>query len=140
MTQGGRLFLRDLGRLLAWDHRSRCASNMTTTGTATPLFTDLVGLTELQDWLGDGPFEWRPRTQFRLLPQAVTQSGRQKVKNRGNGIPVGCWPPRVRAARAHADRPERYCVLSSGLSRSQFTPHHTPNYTGAVCAAAAKAS
>ncbi|MGH9010386.1 MAG: ATP-binding protein [Acidimicrobiia bacterium] len=55
-------------------------------GTATVLFTDLVGSTDLRGRLGEEAAEELRRTHDRLLAQAVEARGGQVVKGLGDGI------------------------------------------------------
>src|SRR5207237_4898810 len=55
-------------------------------GTATVLFTDLVGSTDLRGRLGEEAAEQLRRTHDRLLAQAVESCGGQVVKGLGDGI------------------------------------------------------
>ncbi|HWO93653.1 MAG TPA: adenylate/guanylate cyclase domain-containing protein, partial [Dehalococcoidia bacterium] len=61
---------------------------MTTAGTTTLLFTDLVGSTELLDRLGDEAAERLRREHFRLLRESVRTAGGHEVKNLGDGLMV----------------------------------------------------
>jgi class 3 adenylate cyclase len=54
--------------------------------TATILFTDLVGSTELRGRLGEEPAEGLRRTHDRLLAQGVETNGGRVVKGLGDGI------------------------------------------------------
>ncbi|MGH8975814.1 MAG: adenylate/guanylate cyclase domain-containing protein, partial [Acidimicrobiia bacterium] len=55
-------------------------------GTATVLFTDLVGSTDLLASLGDATFDDLRRKHFALLREAVSRSGGQEVKTLGDGL------------------------------------------------------
>ncbi len=57
-----------------------------TTGTATVLFTDLVGSTELLSRLGDVVFDGLRRAHFDGLRQAIDRSGGTEVKTTGDGL------------------------------------------------------
>jgi class 3 adenylate cyclase len=54
--------------------------------TATVLFTDLVGSTELRGRLGDDAAEELRRAHDRLLTEAVEGNGGRVVKGLGDGI------------------------------------------------------
>jgi class 3 adenylate cyclase len=55
-------------------------------GTATVLFTDLVGSTELMARLGDVRYDEVRRDYFARLRQAITAAGGDEVKSTGDGI------------------------------------------------------
>ncbi|MGH9035770.1 MAG: ATP-binding protein [Acidimicrobiia bacterium] len=55
-------------------------------GTATVLFTDLVGSTELMSRLGDVAFDQLRGEHFARMREAVTSAGGEEVKNTGDGI------------------------------------------------------
>jgi class 3 adenylate cyclase/tetratricopeptide (TPR) repeat protein len=57
-----------------------------TSGTATILFTDLVGSTELRSRLGDAVADQLRRTHDQLLTTAVTEQSGTVVKSLGDGI------------------------------------------------------
>ena len=57
-----------------------------TSGTATVLFTDLVGSTELMARLGDAAFDRLRGEHFTRLREAVVAAGGDEVKNTGDGI------------------------------------------------------
>jgi class 3 adenylate cyclase len=56
------------------------------TGTATLLFTDLVGSTELMDRLGDEASDRLRREHFAMLTQAASEHGGRVVKSLGDGL------------------------------------------------------
>ena len=56
------------------------------TGTATVLFTDLVGSTELMTALGQSAFDDVRRTHFAALRKAIQRTGGEEVKTMGDGI------------------------------------------------------
>lgn len=58
----------------------------TVSGTATVLFTDLVGSTELMVRLGDTAFDALRDEHFRRLERAVASCRGVQVKNTGDGI------------------------------------------------------
>lgn len=64
----------------------------------TLLFTDLVGSTELLTYLGDDAAEEVRRAHFRLLRQAVSETGGREVKSLGDGLMV-VFPSGVDALR-----------------------------------------
>ena len=55
-------------------------------GTATVLFTDLVGSTELMSRLGDAAFDRLRIEHFTRMREAVTAVGGEEIKNTGDGI------------------------------------------------------
>ncbi|HEY3238797.1 MAG TPA: adenylate/guanylate cyclase domain-containing protein, partial [Acidimicrobiia bacterium] len=55
-------------------------------GTATVLFTDLVGSTELMSRLGDVAFDRLRSEHFARMREAVTAAGGDEIKNTGDGI------------------------------------------------------
>ncbi|MGH9281478.1 MAG: AAA family ATPase, partial [Acidimicrobiales bacterium] len=57
-----------------------------TSGTATVLFTDLVGSTEMMTHLGDAAFDDLRGEHFARLREAMTACGGQEVKNTGDGL------------------------------------------------------
>ncbi|MGH9040974.1 MAG: ATP-binding protein [Acidimicrobiia bacterium] len=59
---------------------------MRTSGTATVLFTDLVGSTDLMTRLGDDAFDRLRGEHFARLREAVTGCGGEEIKNTGDGI------------------------------------------------------
>lgn len=59
-----------------------------TSGTATVLFTDLVGSTELMTRLGDAAFDDLRGEHFAGLRNAMTACGGEEVKNTGDGLLV----------------------------------------------------
>jgi class 3 adenylate cyclase len=59
-----------------------------TSGTATVLFTDLVGSTELMTRLGDDAFDDLRAEHFARLREAMTACGGEEVKNTGDGLLV----------------------------------------------------
>jgi len=59
-----------------------------TSGTATVLFTDLVGSTELMTRLGDAAFDDLRGEHFARLREAMASCGGQEVKNTGDGLLV----------------------------------------------------
>ena len=59
-----------------------------TSGTATVLFTDLVGSTELMARLGDTAFDELRGEHFARLRKAMTACGGEEVKNTGDGLLV----------------------------------------------------
>ncbi|MGH9035209.1 MAG: adenylate/guanylate cyclase domain-containing protein, partial [Acidimicrobiia bacterium] len=56
------------------------------TGTATVLFTDLVGSTELMTRLGESAFDDLRRTHFTALRRAIQRTGGEVIKTLGDGI------------------------------------------------------
>jgi len=54
--------------------------------TATVLFTDLVGSTELLSRLGEPAYDELRRAHFGALGQAVDQAGGEQVKGLGDGV------------------------------------------------------
>ncbi|TMB90636.1 MAG: hypothetical protein E6J45_08570 [Chloroflexi bacterium] len=60
----------------------------TASGTVTFLFTDLAGSAALFDRLGDDRAEQVRRSHFRLLREAVAESGGSEVKSLGDGLMV----------------------------------------------------
>jgi class 3 adenylate cyclase len=75
--------------------RGGCAGR----STATVLFTDLVGSTELRSRLGEAAAQALRRTHARLLTEAVQGHGGRVVKGLGDGIMAafagasGAWRP-----------------------------------------------
>ena len=59
---------------------------MVTSGTATVLFTDLVGSTELMARMGDAAFDRMRAAHFDLLREAIAAHGGTAVKNTGDGL------------------------------------------------------
>lgn len=55
-------------------------------GTATVLFSDLVGSTELLSQLGETAFDEVRRTHFAALRQAIERTGGDEVKTLGDGV------------------------------------------------------
>ena len=58
------------------------------TGTATVLFTDLVGSTELMTRLGESAFDDVRRTHFAALRKTIQRTGGEEVKSLGDGVLV----------------------------------------------------
>jgi class 3 adenylate cyclase len=56
------------------------------TGTATVLFTDLVGSTELMTRLGQSAFDDVRRAHFAALRKAIQRTGGEEVKTLGDGV------------------------------------------------------
>ena len=56
------------------------------TGTATVLFTDLVGSTELMTALGQSAFDDVRRAHFAALRKAIQRTGGEEVKTLGDGV------------------------------------------------------
>ena len=56
------------------------------TGTATVLFTDLVGSTELMTRLGQSAFNDVRRTHFAALRRAIQRTRGEEVKTLGDGV------------------------------------------------------
>jgi class 3 adenylate cyclase/DNA-binding SARP family transcriptional activator len=59
-----------------------------TSSTATVLFTDLVGSTELMTQIGEAPFDEFRRAHFAALRHTVDAHGGQEIKNTGDGVMV----------------------------------------------------
>jgi class 3 adenylate cyclase/tetratricopeptide (TPR) repeat protein len=55
-------------------------------GTATVLFTDLVGSTELLSRVGEAAFEELRRTHFAALRETIERTGGEEVKTLGDGV------------------------------------------------------
>ncbi|HKY75093.1 MAG TPA: AAA family ATPase [Acidimicrobiia bacterium] len=68
-------------------------------GTATVLFTDLVGSTELMARLGDAVFDRMRAGHFEMLQKAIATHGGAVVKNTGDGL-LATFPSAVAAVSA----------------------------------------
>lgn len=88
---------------------------MTESGTATILFTDLVGSTALSDRLGDDQAEVVRRAYFGLIREAVATTGGKEVKTLGDGHmlvfasaldAVGCAVAIQQAVELHNAEPD----------------------------------
>ncbi len=70
-----------------------------TSGTATVLFTDLAGSTELMARVGDAAFDRLRVTHFEMLRKAIATHGGTAVKNTGDGL-LATFPSAVAAVAA----------------------------------------
>jgi class 3 adenylate cyclase len=68
-------------------------------GTATVLFTDLVGSTELMARVGDAAFDRMRTTHFAMLRDAIAAHGGNPIKNTGDGL-LATFPSAVAAVAA----------------------------------------
>ena len=75
------------------------AAERLTSGTATVLFTDLVGSTELMAGMGDAAFDRLRGQHFAMLRQAIAAHGGIEVKNTGDGV-LATFPSAVAAVAA----------------------------------------
>ena len=75
------------------------AGESLTSGTATVLFTDLVGSTELMARVGDAAFDRMRAGHFELLQKAIARHGGTAVKNTGDGL-LATFPSAVSAVAA----------------------------------------
>jgi adenylate cyclase len=57
-------------------------------GTATVLFTDLVGSTDLMTQVGETAFDKLRRAHFAALRHTIDSNGGQEIKNTGDGVMV----------------------------------------------------
>src|SRR5437867_904624 len=55
-------------------------------GTATVLFTDLVGSTDLMTQVGEPAFDELRRAHFAALRLAIERTGGEEIKNNGDGV------------------------------------------------------
>ncbi len=72
---------------------------MTSWATATVLFTDLVGSTELMSQLGDRAFDDLRRGHFAALSKAVAAHDGEEIKNTGDGL-MAVFPSAAEAVEA----------------------------------------
>jgi class 3 adenylate cyclase len=102
----------------------------TTSGTATVLFTDLVGSTELMARLGDVAFDALRGEHFAGLREALAAHGGEEVKNTGDGVmatfssavqALGAAVATQQAAHCQALSAEAPVSIRVGLSLGEVT-------------------
>ena len=88
---------------------------MPDSSTATILFTDLVGSTELASELGDIAVDVLRRDHFTSLREAIAATGGQEVKTIGDAMMVA-YGPRRTGSRApwRCSRPSLGTIAGSG--------------------------
>jgi adenylate cyclase len=99
-------------------------------GTATVLFSDLEGSTELLSQLGEAAFDTVRRAHFEALRRAIERTGGEEVTTLGDGVPatfgsaadaVACAVPMQQAVDGQVRRQTRPDPTWPSLSRSSAT-------------------
>jgi class 3 adenylate cyclase len=93
------------------------ADGLSTTGTVTLLFTDLVGSTELMDRLGDDASDRLRRGHFAILRAAAAEHHGREVKNLGDGLMMAF--PSALAAVACAVRMQQQIAAGNATAEGE---------------------